>query len=265
MSSSNNTDTDTINMCANCGKEGGDSLKACTACFMVEYCNRDCQISHRKQHKKECKKRAAELYDEKLFQEVEPEECPICLLPMPIRGDDTTVESCCGKRICTGCSFAIYMSEGKNICAFCRTPSTTSSEEHIKRLNKLMKKGNGEAFAMIASYYTRGVGMPQNIIKANELCLKAGELGCADGYYNLGVNYNNGVGVERDKKKSKHYYELAAMMGSVTARYNLGCLEGQAGNDQRAYKHCILAARAGHGDSLDIIKQMFMQGVIAKD
>ena len=54
-------DTDTIDKCAACGKEGGDSLKACTACFVVKYCNRDCQISHRKQHKKECKKRAAEL------------------------------------------------------------------------------------------------------------------------------------------------------------------------------------------------------------
>ena len=32
-------------------------------------------------HKKECKKRAAELYDEKLFKDPPPpDECPICLL-----------------------------------------------------------------------------------------------------------------------------------------------------------------------------------------
>ena len=70
--------------CANCGKgeECSGDLKACTACKMVKYCNRDCQISHRSQHKKECKKRAAELYDEKLFKETEPEECPICMLPL---------------------------------------------------------------------------------------------------------------------------------------------------------------------------------------
>ena len=86
----------TIDKCAACGKEG-DSLKACTACFIVKYCNRDCQISHRKQHKKECKKRAAELYDEKLFKEPPIDECPICMLPMPIRSDDTCVEICCGK------------------------------------------------------------------------------------------------------------------------------------------------------------------------
>ena len=51
----------TINTCASCSKEG-DSLKTCTACHMVKYCNRDCQISHRPKHKKACKQRAAEIY-----------------------------------------------------------------------------------------------------------------------------------------------------------------------------------------------------------
>ena len=97
--------------CANCGKgeESSGDLKACTACKLVKYCSRECQIAHRPQHKKACKKRAAELYDEKLFKEVEPEECPICLLPMPISSDDTTIESCCGKRICNGCVYAMNM------------------------------------------------------------------------------------------------------------------------------------------------------------
>ena len=77
-----------VDTCAACGVEGGDSLKACTACFMVKYCNRQCQIAHRKQHKKECKKRAAEIYDEQLFKEVKPDECPICFLPMSFKGGD---------------------------------------------------------------------------------------------------------------------------------------------------------------------------------
>ena len=56
----------TLILCANCGKGeecSGDLLKSCTACKMVKYCNRDCQIAHRPQHKKACKKRAAELHD----------------------------------------------------------------------------------------------------------------------------------------------------------------------------------------------------------
>ena len=41
-------------ICANCGKgeEAGSSLKACTACKLVKYCSRDCQLAHRPQHKR---------------------------------------------------------------------------------------------------------------------------------------------------------------------------------------------------------------------
>jgi len=79
-------DNDIISVCANCGKgeEESDNLKACTACNLVKYCNRECQIAHRKQHKKECRKRAAELHDEKLFKQPPPkEDCPICFIRLP--------------------------------------------------------------------------------------------------------------------------------------------------------------------------------------
>ena len=257
---------DDMSTCANCGKEG-DSLKTCTACFMVKYCNRDCQIAHRKQHKKECKKRAAELYDEKLFKEVEPEECPICMLPLPIDSNQSAFESCCGKRICNGCIYAMDMSEGKDLCAFCRTPPPSSDEEYLKRLNKLMNNGNGGgACFLLAGHYANGrKGLPRDIQKAVEFNLKAGELGCAEGYFNLGLAYRDGRGVELDEKKANHYYELAAMNGDIYARNNLGCIEGHAGNEHRAMKHFMLAARAGMKDSLEMVKIGFRNGKVTKD
>ena len=58
--------THNFSACANCGKgdESSGDLKACTACKLVKYCNRECQIAHRPLHKKACKKRAAEIHDE---------------------------------------------------------------------------------------------------------------------------------------------------------------------------------------------------------
>ena len=56
------------------------------------------------------------------------------------------------------------------------------------------------------------------------------------------------------------------MGGDVYARHNLGCAEVEAGNHhQRAYKHFILAARAGYKQSLDAVKLGFMNGIVTKD
>jgi hypothetical protein len=66
-------------------------------------------------------------------------------------------------------------------------------------------------------------------------------------------------------KKAKHYYEIAAMKGDVMARYNLGALEGQTGNHHRATKHFIIAAKAGHTESLDVVKKGFTKGLVTKD
>ena len=59
--------------CASCGKPENDDvkLKKCAACHLVRYCSVKCQKDHRPKHKKECKKRAAELHDEILFKEPE--------------------------------------------------------------------------------------------------------------------------------------------------------------------------------------------------
>ena len=58
-------DTDnirTITSCANCGKEGGDSMNTCNKCDLVQYCNAACKKKHKTKHKKKCERRAAELF-----------------------------------------------------------------------------------------------------------------------------------------------------------------------------------------------------------
>jgi len=258
---------DSISICANCGKEGSDVTNTCNKCKQVKYCNAACKKKHRHKHKKECERRVAELRDEQLFkQPPSKEECPICMLPMPYDISFITFKTCCGRSICNGCIYAMEMSEGKDLCAFCRMPKVKTDEEDIERIKKLMDKGNAMAFEALAfSYATEGRGLRQDWNKANELFLEAGELGCASGYYNLGVNYSEGIGGEIDKKKAKYYYELAAMGGHVKARHNLGALEFTDGNTDRAFQYVILSARAGCKESLDVIKQGFTKGIVTKD
>ena len=271
MNDADNTTT----ACDNCGKgeESSGDLKACVACKLVKYCNRECQIAHRPLHKKICKKRAAELHDKALFKEHPPrEDCPICFLPLPLDARQMNFESCCGKIICNGCIYRMTEKDRErgeliSLCAYCNEPPATSEAEEVERLKKLMKKyGNARAFSILAGHYANGdFGMQRDMPKANELWLKAGELGCHEGYYNLGYSYRMGNGVEVDQKKARHFYELAAMNGNVGARHNLGCVELEAGNEQRAYKHVILSARAGDKNSLDKVKAGFINGMVTKD
>ena len=155
----------------------------------------------------------------------------------------------------------------EDLCAFCREPPSRSDEEIIKQTQKLIGANNARAFYMLAGCYEHGMrGMPQDFAKANDLYLRAGELGCAEGYYNFGhSSYDNGGGVEVDKKKAKYYWELAAMSGSVKARHNLGCEEVDSGNIDRAYKHFLLAANAGFDKSLGRVKKGFMDGIVTKE
>ena len=269
-SSTDNTTTNTN--CAACGKEGGN-LNTCNKCKMVKYCNAACKKKHRSKHKKACERRVAELHDEALFKEHPPtDDCPICFLPLPI-----------DVRVIWNSTLAVVKSSVKvvvmrylekhvgevfkiGLCAFCRKPNPTSDEEEVERIQKQMEADNAYAFHALAGYYATGDhGMPHDMTKANELYLRGGELGCADSYCNLGISYDYGRGVDIDKKKAKHYWELATINGNFNARNNLGCAEAEAGNHHRAFMHFILAAEAGCKESLDVVKKGFMKGVVTKD
>ena len=196
------------------------------------------------------------------------------MLPLPLDAAQSQFKSCCGKTICNGCIYAMILEEirkGKKkeemgMCAFCRTLIPSSDEEGIERLAKLMDNGNADAYYQLAGYYAQAIkGMRQDWTKANDLWLKAGELGNAEAYCRLGSSYDTGAGVERNEKKAKYFYEIAAMKGEVSARHNLGVVEEKAGNHQRAKKHYILAARAGEKDSLDKVKDGFIEGYVTKE
>jgi len=259
--------------CASCGKEGNrDDMNTCNKCKMVKYCNAACKKKHRSKHKKACERRVAELHDEQLFKDHPlTEECPICMLPLPLEfnGGQVTFYACCGKKICNGCIYTLVpsmVSEGKDLCPFCRMPAAYTDQEDIKRLKILMSNGNADAFNHFAGYYYRGSkGIPQDYVKANELLLKAGNLGCAAGYNSLGNLYRDGEGVERDDKKAQYYWELAAMDGIMSARQNLGVLEHRGGNSERAMRHLIIAAKAGSEKPMHAVKVAYKGGLVTKD
>ena len=133
-------------------------------------------------------------------------------------------------------------------------------------MKKRADAGDADAFLLLGNLYDDGdVGFPQDRNKAMQLFLRAGKLGSASAYNKIGIAYINERGVERDMKKAKYYYELAAMGGNVMARGNLGGLEYHAGNMSRAMKHWMISAGAGDDVSLKKIRDCFLEGHATKD
>ncbi|KAL7527372.1 hypothetical protein ACHAXR_001921 [Thalassiosira sp. AJA248-18] len=256
-----------MSKCAACGK-GGDGFKACAASKLVKYCNVTCQKAHRPNHKEECKKRAAEIFDEALFkQPPRNADCPICFLRLPFIGSEKHYKSCCGKTICLGCEYgdAFSRRSAEGICPFCRTPAPTSHEGIIERLKKRVEAGDVNAMHNLGKQHSRGNGVPQDYNKALELYHRAAKLGCARSHCNIASVYRKGEGVEKDIKKAKYHEELGAMGGDMVARYNLGLAEAKACNINRAMKHFMISASYGYDNSLKRIQDCFSCGLVTKD
>ncbi|KAL7529419.1 hypothetical protein ACHAXR_005122, partial [Thalassiosira sp. AJA248-18] len=217
--------------------------------------------------KKECKKRAAEIFDEALFKTHPKEDCPICCLPLPIFSAETKYQACCGKLLCNGCFYAnvIARQSTEQICPFCRTPAPTSGEAVVERIRKRIEAGDAYAMYNLGCSYIGEDDVPLDSSKALELWHQSAKLGCAASHDNIGGAYMDGEGVEMDVKKAKYHWEQGAMGGNVLARHNLGFVEGKAGNTKRALKHFMISAELGCDYSLEEIHYGFSKGRVTKD
>jgi tetratricopeptide (TPR) repeat protein len=210
----------------------------------------------------------AELRDDNLFRQPDGThfgECPICFLPMPLDPQKITFKPCCGKMICLGCvcsSVVINKHDFEKTisCPFCRKP-TTGEKENLKRMMERVKANDPVALREMGTARL-GEG---DWDTAFEYWTKAAELGDHDAHYQLGVMYKKGGGVAKDEEKGVYHYEKAAIGGHPYARHNLGCVEHENGNMERAVKHYIIAANLGFELSMKALWKHYSLGNITKE
>ncbi|EJK48311.1 hypothetical protein THAOC_32904 [Thalassiosira oceanica] len=219
-------------VCANCAIESSDAvkLKDCTACRLVKYCSVECQKAHRKQHKKACKLRAAELKDEELYgqghERPDGDLCSICTLPIPLPTHKHSItKACCAMTLCDGCQWALMGREMYD-CPFCRTPIVWDNSVVLAELQKRVDAKDPYAINLLASQnYGGGYGLEKV-----------------------------GAGVAKSKAKGLRHFEAAAMQGHALSRFNLGLHEFLDGNCGRALRHFMISAKMGHSDSINAFR-----------
>ena len=272
MSRDNNEAEEEMSRCASCGKPENDdiNLRKCTACHLVRYCGVKCQKEHRPKHKKECRKRAAELRDELLFKQPDSShlgDCPICFSPLSLDPEKSTMMPCCGKLICIGCDYSNQKREAaegriERTCPFCRHLRPKSKGEAQKILMKRVEANDPVALRRVGSLRSD----EGDYNGAFEYFTKAAKLSDVLAHYQLSWSYKEGEGVEKDEKKEVYHLEQAAIGGHPSARYNLGCHAWENGQSERAIRHFIIAASLGDDDSMEAVKTLFKEdGVVSKD
>ena len=257
--------------CANCGAAEIDDVKLeeCGGCDLVKYCSDGCRELHRPEHVGECKRRAKELHNRKLFtqpDETHLGECPLCFLPLPIDPQKSAFLSCCSETVCNGCVDAHCMANKHDRvkaerCPFCREPGASGNKEIRKRLMKRVKANDPDALRHLGlELFIEG-----DYDGAFKQLTRAAELGDFTAHYQLGLMYEAGKGVEKDEKKRVHHLEEAAIGGHPQARHALACYEGRNGNIKRAAKHFIIAANLGYEQSMKALWWHYSDGSITKE
>lgn len=95
-------------------------------------------------------------------------------------------------------------------------------ETAIKNWMPLAHKGNAEAQRNVGIMFQQGLGVPQNEAEAAHWYRQAADKGHARAQQNLGAMYEEGAGVIQDYVEAAKWYRFAAAGGNVNAKLNLG-------------------------------------------
>jgi TPR repeat protein len=136
--------------------------------------------------------------------------------------------------------------------------SSENYTEAVKWYRKAAEQGNANAQYNLGMMYDNGSGVEKNKVEAVKWYRKAAEQGYANAQYNLGVMYECGSGVEENEIEALKWYRKAAEQGNVYHQYNLGVMytngSGVEKNEIEAVKWYRKAAEQGYADAQQALK-----------
>ncbi|WP_454726510.1 MULTISPECIES: hypothetical protein [Cupriavidus] len=94
--------------------------------------------------------------------------------------------------------------------------------EMLRLYQQAAERGHYKAINNLAILYSEGMGGPRSESKAVDLIERLMKMNVAQGYYQMGVFLEQGIGVKRDKVSALTYYRKAADMGNRYGQVSAG-------------------------------------------
>ena len=213
------------------------------------------------------------------------QEYPIC--DLPLTNSQSSYFPCCGRVICYSCVIGRERAElkeigeiiegitpeeeqcilisqnGSSLCPFCRSKGAENDEEHLQFLYNRIKARNDRdytrALIHLGSRYKNGQnGLPQDIVKAEELYQQAYDLDDPHAAARLADLYRDYYPDQKEKKMK--YLQRGDMLGNVYCTEILAELANDSVNYDEMARLCMKAARLGNDNCMEYVFGWYREG-----
>ena len=139
-----------------------------------------------------------------------------------------------------------------------------SAAEANTNYEKAAKLGSSAAIYNLGYNYENGVGVSVDMEKAMGLYKQAAALGDAEAMTNVGWGYENGKGLEQNNEKAAEWYRNAADAGNAQAMNNLGLAyengRGVEKNSEKAAEWYRKSSDLGNADAMTNLGKDYVAG-----
>ena len=163
----------------------------------------------------------------------------------------------------------------RNKCAnnrqlFQKGADAYAKKEYVRSaefLKRAAERGNVEALFGLGKLYWNGEGVPRDYAMAVRCYEKAAEKGNVEGMliagwlYYRGYKSENGIILEKDLKKARKYYMMAADRNEERAFYNLGMIHFEMKDYKQALDYFKFAGRGGDTTSMVWVGTLYRNGL----
>ncbi|MCE2870032.1 MAG: sel1 repeat family protein [Oxalobacteraceae bacterium] len=145
-----------------------------------------------------------------------------------------------------------------------KTTTDISKQNEIKVSLQVNEKKSPEYFYNLGLAYSKGTGVDQNDTVAFSYFFQAAAQGHAKAQFYLALMYKRGQGVDQDFRKAAELYSKAAMQGGAYALFNLARMyqkgEGVDQDLRKAAELYTKAAMQGSADAQNNLARMYQNG-----